>query len=197
MEARIPPAHDRATLGTSLTAPSSPTSSQIRQKISRTAETSSKRPPSRGLINASCDSNSKAIASSIRLTLGLTLGLPIAAAATSRSSFRNRSPHFGQCQLMQYLSRPRALVRNASSQRLVEDEPLTDRKFKPQSTSAEYALNPLSSSTTLCSPPPTFDFSSKTASVRCSQRFDTRNNMDDRRFHASKCFLVESRCCAR
>jgi len=50
-----------------------------------------------------------------------------------------------------------------------------DRKFKPQSASALYALNPLSLSTTLCSPQPTIYFSSKTAFVRCSQRFDTRN----------------------
>ena len=31
------------------------------------------------------------------------------------------------------------------------------------------------SSTTLCSPPPTINFRSKTAFVRCSQRFDARN----------------------
>ncbi len=52
---------------------------------------------------------------------------------------------------------------------------MTDRKFKPQSTSTKYALNPLLSSTTLCSPQPTMNFSSKTAFVWCSQRFDTRN----------------------
>ena len=43
-----------------------------------------------------------------------------------------------------------------------KDEP-TDRKFKPQSTPTQYGLNPPSSSTTLCSPQPTINFSSKTA----------------------------------
>ncbi len=51
----------------------------------------------------------------------------------------------------------------------------TDRKFKPQSTSTDYTLNPPSSTTTLCSPQPTFNFSSKTDFVRCSQRFDARH----------------------
>ena len=41
--------------------------------------------------------------------------------------------------------------------------------------STRYALNPLSSSTTLCSPQPTINFRSKTAFVWCSRRFDTRN----------------------
>ena len=54
----------------------------------------------------------------------------------------------------------------------------TDRKFKPQSASAENSLNPLSSSTPLCSPQPTINFESKTAFVRCSQRFDTRNRRE-------------------
>ncbi len=56
----------------------------------------------------------------------------------------------------------------------------TDRKFKPQSASAEHTLNPLSSSTTLCSPQPTINFRSKTAFVWLSQRFDPRNK---RRMH--------------
>ena len=50
----------------------------------------------------------------------------------------------------------------------------TDRKFKPQATSPLFALHPLSSSTTLCSPPPTINFKPKTALVWCSQRFDAR-----------------------
>ena len=50
----------------------------------------------------------------------------------------------------------------------------TDRKFNPQSASLLCALNPLSSSTPLCSPQPTINFWSKTALVWCSQRFDTR-----------------------
>ena len=36
-------------------------------------------------------------------------------------------------------------------------------------------MNPLSSSTTLCKPQPTINFSSKTAFVWCSQSFATRN----------------------
>ena len=53
--------------------------------------------------------------------------------------------------------------------------PTPDRKFKPQSACQHYALNPLSSSTFLCSPQPSIYFSSKTAFVWCSQRFDARN----------------------
>ena len=52
---------------------------------------------------------------------------------------------------------------------------LTDRKFNPQSTPTQYAQYPHLSSTTLCYPKPTMNFRSKTAFVRCSQRFDTRN----------------------
>ena len=55
------------------------------------------------------------------------------------------------------------------------DRRRTDRKFNPQSASAQHSLNPLSSSTPLCSPQPTINFWSKTALVWCSQRFDTRN----------------------
>ena len=51
----------------------------------------------------------------------------------------------------------------------------TDRKFNPQSATLLCALNPLSSSTTLCSPPPTINFGSKTAFVRCSQSCDARD----------------------
>ena len=51
----------------------------------------------------------------------------------------------------------------------------TDRKFNPQFTSAEYTLNPLSSTTPLCSPQPTINFRSKTTFVWWSQRFDARN----------------------
>ena len=51
----------------------------------------------------------------------------------------------------------------------------TDRKFNPQYMGAAYALTPLSSTTRLCSPPPTINFWSKTALVWCSQKFDTRN----------------------
>ena len=58
----------------------------------------------------------------------------------------------------------------------------TDRKFKPQLTSTQYTLNPLSSSTTLCSPPPTINFRPQTAFVCCSQRFDARNK---RRMHTT------------
>ena len=36
-------------------------------------------------------------------------------------------------------------------------------------------MNPLSSSTTLCSPPPTISFRAKTDFVWCSQRFDARH----------------------
>ena len=46
----------------------------------------------------------------------------------------------------------------------------------------QYTLNPLSSSTTLCSPPPSINFWSKTAFVWCSQRFDTRN---EQRLHTA------------
>ena len=53
--------------------------------------------------------------------------------------------------------------------------PTPDRKFKPESACQRYALNPLSSSTFLCSPQPSIYFSSKTAFVWCSQRFDARN----------------------
>ena len=53
--------------------------------------------------------------------------------------------------------------------------PTLDKKFKPQSACQHYALNPLSSSTFLCSPQPSIYFSSKTAFVWCSQRFDARN----------------------
>ena len=52
---------------------------------------------------------------------------------------------------------------------------VTDRKFKPQSSSIVYILNPPSSKTTLCSHPPTINFTAKTAFVRCSQRCDARN----------------------
>ncbi len=56
--------------------------------------------------------------------------------------------------------------------------PTPDRKFKPESACQHYALNPLSSSTFLCSPQPSIYFSSKTAFVWCSQRFDTRNRRE-------------------
>ena len=56
--------------------------------------------------------------------------------------------------------------------------PNPDRKFKPQSACQHYALNPLSSSTFLCSPQPSIYFSSKTAFVWYSQRFDTRNRRE-------------------
>ena len=48
--------------------------------------------------------------------------------------------------------------------------------------SAEYTLNPLFSSTTLCLPPPTVNIWSKTDFVWCSQRFDARNK---RRMHTA------------
>ena len=51
----------------------------------------------------------------------------------------------------------------------------TDRKFKLQSTPTQYTLNPPSSTTPLCSPPPTINCRSKTAFVWCSQRFDARH----------------------
>ena len=51
----------------------------------------------------------------------------------------------------------------------------TDRKFKPHSTSTEYTLNPLLSTTSLCKLQPPIYFKSKTTFVWCSQRFDTRN----------------------
>ena len=57
-----------------------------------------------------------------------------------------------------------------------------DGSFKPQSTSTQYALNPLSSSTPVCSPQPTINFRSKTAFVWLSQRFDPRNK---RRMHTA------------
>ena len=65
---------------------------------------------------------------------------------------------------------------------LGESEPGTDRKFKPRSTSAEYTQNPPSSSTPLCSPPQTINFTTKTAFVWCSRRFHTRNK---RRMHTA------------
>ena len=58
----------------------------------------------------------------------------------------------------------------------------TGRKCNLQSTSTQYALNPLSSSTTLCSLPPTINFRPKTAFMWCSQRFDTRTR---RKFHTA------------
>ena len=58
----------------------------------------------------------------------------------------------------------------------------TDRKFKLQSTPTQYTLKPPSSTTTLCSPPPTINFRSKAAIVWCSQRFDARNK---RRMHTA------------
>ncbi len=51
----------------------------------------------------------------------------------------------------------------------------TDRKYKLQSTPTQYTLKPPSSTTPLCSPPPTINFRSKTTYVRCLRRFDTRN----------------------
>ena len=46
---------------------------------------------------------------------------------------------------------------------------------KPQSTPAQYAINPLSSSITLCSLPPTINFRSMTTFVRLLASFDMRN----------------------